>query len=153
MISESISEKDQILYLCGGLGSDYNFFVVLVTSNTNFVTFDGVVSILTVHESCLEQQQTIDEMIKVCLYLLMLLIFNSRITRKFSRIWTHHSRINFIQIISCSCLYSIMATVVSMEAMVSFRGDAILHFRSHTWICSNFGHIAMSCYQWFDINF
>ncbi|XP_062112979.1 uncharacterized protein LOC133824125 [Humulus lupulus] len=64
-ISRRVSEQDHILYLLGGLSSEYNSFVVFVTSNANSTTLEDVNSLLLSHENRLQQQHTFDEGINI----------------------------------------------------------------------------------------
>ena len=58
-IEEFVTKEDQILYILGGLGHEYNSFVVSITSRTNTPNLDDINSLLLANESRLEQQTSI----------------------------------------------------------------------------------------------
>ena len=60
-IGEFVTEQDQILNILGGLGHEYNSFVVSITSSTNALNLDDINNLLLAYESCLEQQTSTEE--------------------------------------------------------------------------------------------
>ena len=60
-IEEFVTKEDQILYILGGLGHEYNSFVVSITSSTDALNLDDINNLLLAYESCLEQQTSTEE--------------------------------------------------------------------------------------------
>lgn len=60
-IREFVIEQDQILNILGGLGYEYNSFVVSITSSTDAPNLDEINSLLLTYESQLKQQTSIKE--------------------------------------------------------------------------------------------
>ena len=49
-INEPISEKDHVMYILGGLGTDYLSFVVSITSHSQPVKMEELHSLFLAHE-------------------------------------------------------------------------------------------------------
>ena len=60
-IGETISPQDQVLYVLGGLGADYNSLVTSVTTRGDFPSIDELYSQLMTFENRLEQQRSADD--------------------------------------------------------------------------------------------
>ena len=53
-IEEYVTEQDHILHILGGLGYEYNSFVISITSRTDAPNLDDINSLLLANESRLE---------------------------------------------------------------------------------------------------
>ena len=53
-IEEYVTEQDHILYILGGLGYEYNSFVMSITSHTDAPNLDDINSLMLAYESLLE---------------------------------------------------------------------------------------------------
>ncbi|KAI9170486.1 hypothetical protein LWI28_028783 [Acer negundo] len=50
-----LSEDDKIMYILGGLGADYDSFVIPITSMPNTYSIPGIIALLITHEARIEQ--------------------------------------------------------------------------------------------------
>ncbi|KAL5570866.1 hypothetical protein UlMin_020463 [Ulmus minor] len=60
-INETVSEKDHVMYILGGLGSDYLSFVVSITSRSHPVKLEELHSLLLAHEQRIDQFTSVGE--------------------------------------------------------------------------------------------
>ena len=60
-INKLVSEKDHVMYILGGLGTDYLSFVVSITSRSQAVKLEELHSLLLAHEQRIDKLHTIED--------------------------------------------------------------------------------------------